>query len=49
MARPLKFEALPPVLARDANMKSDDWYDITDPRHPINKRRRLENEAKKNK
>ena len=29
------------VLARDANIrKEEDWYDIYDPRNPINKRRR---------
>merc|ERR1712043_31434 len=26
--------------AKDANMKTDDWYDIYDPRNPINQRRR---------
>lgn len=28
------------TLAKDANTKSDDWYEIYDPRNPINKRRR---------
>lgn len=28
------------VLAKDANTKSDDWYEIYDPRNPITKRRR---------
>lgn len=29
------------VLARDANIRNEeDWYDIYDPRNPINKRRR---------
>lgn len=29
------------VLARDANIrKEEDWYNIYDPRNPINKRRR---------
>ncbi|XP_065206738.1 spliceosome-associated protein CWC27 homolog [Planococcus citri] len=28
------------VLAKDANTKADDWYEIYDPRNPINKRRR---------
>lgn len=29
------------VLAKDANMRNEeDWYDIYDPRNPINKRRR---------
>ena len=30
-----------PVLAKDANLKHDsDWYEIHDPRNPINKQRR---------
>ncbi|KAL1129855.1 hypothetical protein AAG570_012799 [Ranatra chinensis] len=28
------------ILAKDANTKNDDWYDITDPRNSVNKRRR---------
>lgn len=28
------------VLARDASKKQDDWYDIYDPRNPLNKRKR---------
>lgn len=28
------------VVAKDANTKSDDWYEIYDPRNPITKRRR---------
>jgi peptidyl-prolyl cis-trans isomerase SDCCAG10 len=29
------------ILAKDANIKNEeDWYDIYDPRNPINKRRR---------
>jgi len=44
----LKFEELP-VLARDANTKEDNWYDITDPRNPINKRRRETSEKQLNK
>lgn len=29
------------VLAKDANLRNEeDWYDIYDPRNPINKRRR---------
>ena len=30
------------VLAKDANLQGEDTYDITDPRHPLNKRRREE-------
>lgn len=28
------------VLAKDASKKEDDWYDIYDPRNPLNKRKR---------
>jgi len=38
----LKFEDPAPVLARDANTKGDDWFDIYDPRNPLNKRKREE-------
>uniref|UniRef100_A0A1Y1NBM2 Uncharacterized protein n=1 Tax=Photinus pyralis TaxID=7054 RepID=A0A1Y1NBM2_PHOPY len=31
-----------PVLAKDANTKGDDWFEIYDPRNPLNKRRRGE-------
>ncbi|KAK9504318.1 hypothetical protein O3M35_010680 [Rhynocoris fuscipes] len=40
MVHELKCEAKPVTLAKDANTKSDDWYDISDPRNSINKRRR---------
>lgn len=34
-----------PILAKDANLRNEgDWYDIYDPRNPINKRRRAEAE-----
>ncbi|CAG2053951.1 unnamed protein product [Timema podura] len=36
----LRFESNTPVLAKDASTKNDDWFEITDPRNPINKRRR---------
>ncbi|XP_054161388.1 spliceosome-associated protein CWC27 homolog [Oppia nitens] len=37
------------VLAKDANLKNDEeWYDIHDPRNPINKRRREEGLEKHN-
>lgn len=42
----LHFECNNPVLAKDAATKEDDWYDVYDPRNPLNKRRR---EAAKNK
>jgi peptidyl-prolyl cis-trans isomerase SDCCAG10 len=40
MANTLKFESDAPVMAKDANNKTDDWFDIYDPRNPMNKRRR---------
>ncbi|XP_047491584.1 spliceosome-associated protein CWC27 homolog [Penaeus chinensis] len=37
-----------PVLAKDASTKGDSWYEMDDPRNPINKRRRDEtNKAQK--
>ncbi|XP_063239018.1 spliceosome-associated protein CWC27 homolog [Bacillus rossius redtenbacheri] len=36
----LRFEEKVPVLAKDASTKNDDWFEIFDPRNPINKRRR---------
>lgn len=42
MTHNLHFKDDTPVLARDANMKQDDWYEIFDPRNPLNKRRRGE-------
>jgi peptidyl-prolyl cis-trans isomerase SDCCAG10 len=36
----LRFEAYAPVIAKDASTKTDDWFEIYDPRNPINKRRR---------
>uniref|UniRef100_A0A7M5UXQ0 Uncharacterized protein n=1 Tax=Clytia hemisphaerica TaxID=252671 RepID=A0A7M5UXQ0_9CNID len=39
----LEFEKDPELSgAKDANMKGDDWYDIYDPRNPMNQRRREE-------
>uniref|UniRef100_A0A023F0U4 Spliceosome-associated protein CWC27 homolog n=1 Tax=Triatoma infestans TaxID=30076 RepID=A0A023F0U4_TRIIF len=40
MVHELKCDTKPVPLAKDANTKSDDWYDISDPRNSINKRRR---------
>merc|ERR1712080_245958 len=40
MKNTLVFENDAPVLAKDASSKDDDWFDIYDPRNPINKRRR---------
>lgn len=39
----LHFEEKVPVLAKDAATKEDDWYDVYDPRNPLNKRRREAN------
>ena len=38
----LKFADAAPNAARDANLKGDDWFEIYDPRNPLNKRRREE-------
>ncbi len=40
MRKSLKFESSDPVLAKDASTKDDNWFDIYDPRNPLNKRRR---------
>ncbi|XP_040580230.2 LOW QUALITY PROTEIN: spliceosome-associated protein CWC27 homolog [Lepeophtheirus salmonis] len=40
MSHKLMFKSDNPVLAKDASTKNDDWFDIYDPRNPINKRRR---------
>ena len=45
---PFQFESDGPVLAKDASTKDDDWFDIYDPRNPVNKRRR-ERDSKKSK
>merc|ERR1712029_744813 len=42
MSNTLKFQNDDPILAKDANTKGDDWFDIYDPRNPLNKRRRKE-------
>lgn len=42
LAHELKFESQLPVLAKDASTKGDDWYDVFDPRNPLNKRKRKE-------
>ncbi|XP_052862679.1 spliceosome-associated protein CWC27 homolog [Anopheles cruzii] len=36
----LEFEQKDPILAKDAATKDDDWYDVYDPRNPLNKRKR---------
>jgi len=37
---PLQFEKEDAVLAKDANKKDDDWFEIYDPRSALNKRKR---------
>jgi len=41
----LRFEDNAPVLAKDASTKDDDWFDIYDPRNPLNQRRREKDKA----
>ncbi|XP_026667108.1 uncharacterized protein LOC108622199 [Ceratina calcarata] len=43
MVHSLRCEEKAPVLAKDASTKDDDWFEIYDPRNPLNKRRRGEN------
>ncbi|XP_055530110.1 spliceosome-associated protein CWC27 homolog [Wyeomyia smithii] len=38
----LQFDKTDPILAKDAVTKDDDWYDVYDPRNPLNKRKRGE-------
>lgn len=42
MVHALHCEETAPVLAKDASTKDDDWFEIYDPRNPLNKRRRGE-------
>ncbi|XP_018328412.1 uncharacterized protein LOC108739157 [Agrilus planipennis] len=46
LAHKLHFKEPTPTLAKDANMKGDDWFEIYDPRNPLNKRRRGEDKKK---
>uniref|UniRef100_A0A336MQ48 Spliceosome-associated protein CWC27 homolog n=1 Tax=Culicoides sonorensis TaxID=179676 RepID=A0A336MQ48_CULSO len=46
LAHELRFEAEIPVLAKDASTKGDDWYDLFDPKNPLNKRKRQESSNK---
>ncbi|XP_022169625.1 peptidyl-prolyl cis-trans isomerase CWC27 homolog [Myzus persicae] len=39
-SHPLQFQKEDAVLAKDANKKDDDWFEIYDPRSAINKRKR---------
>lgn len=45
----LRFEEKGPLLAKDASTKGDDWFDIYDPRNPINKRKREKSDKKQTK
>lgn len=47
LAHALHCEEKAPVLAKDASTKDDDWFEIYDPRNPLNKRRRGEKSQKK--
>ena len=49
MSNTLKFQTDDPILAKDANTKDDNWFDIYDPRNPLNKRRRKEDSKNKRK
>lgn len=40
LSHTLSFQEPGAVLAKDASTKSDDWYDVYDPRSAINKRKR---------
>lgn len=42
MTHALHCEEKAPILAKDASTKDDDWFEIYDPRNPLNKRRRGE-------
>lgn len=46
LAHALHCEEKAPVLAKDASTKNDDWFEIYDPRNPLNKRRRGEKSHK---
>ncbi|OXU28371.1 hypothetical protein TSAR_006422 [Trichomalopsis sarcophagae] len=47
MKTALHSEDSAPVLAKDASTKGDDWFEIYDPRNPLNKRRRGETTDKR--
>ncbi|KAK2585645.1 hypothetical protein KPH14_010266 [Odynerus spinipes] len=49
MTHSLRCEEKVPVLAKDASTKADDWFEIYDPRNPLNKRRRGEKTSSKDK
>lgn len=45
MNHELHFKDDAPTLAKDANTKDDNWFEIYDPRNKLNKRRRGETAA----
>ncbi|XP_055629468.1 spliceosome-associated protein CWC27 homolog [Toxorhynchites rutilus septentrionalis] len=45
----LQFDKTDPIQAKDAVTKDDDWYDVYDPRNPLNKRKRGETVLKNDK
>lgn len=45
----LRFQEETPSLAKDANTKDDEWFDIYDPRNALNKRRRQSSKLDKSK
>lgn len=49
LSHTLRFEEQGEVLAKDASTKKDDWYsnDVNDPRNPINKRKRGEDDRRR--
>lgn len=51
LSHTLRFEEQGEVLAKDASTKKDDWYsnDVNDPRNPINRRKRGEDDRRRDK
>lgn len=49
LSHTLRFGENESILAKDASTKQDDWYDVYDPRNPINKRKRGEGSRHQNK
>lgn len=47
LSHTLRFSEQGNILARDASTKQDDWYDVYDPRNPLNKRKRGDHKAVK--
>lgn len=46
LSHTLHFDNGGEILAKDASTKKDDWHDIYDPRNPINKRKRGEDDRR---